>query len=96
MNTMNQPFELLSVTFVREYPSRSCLKTANSSARTLPTYVKGIFHYFDSIDPFMCPQLLDLPCSCGTFNDPVSSIGSVGSLVFNNLQTMSYCLQIKV
>ena len=36
-----------------------------------------MFHYFGF------PQPLDVPYACGTFKKPVSSIGSVGSLVDN-------------
>ena len=32
----------------------------------------------------MSPQPLDVPCACGTLKKPVSSIGSVGSLVVYN------------
>ena len=39
-----------------------------------------MFHYF-GFHFVTCPQPLDLPCACGTFKKPVSSIGSVGSLV---------------
>ena len=44
-----------------------------------------------------CPQPLDLPCAFGTFKKPVSSIGSVGSLVITtitNLTSNSNSVQI--
>ena len=39
-----------------------------------------IFHYF-GFHCVICSKPLDLPCACGTFNDPMLSIGSIGSLV---------------
>ena len=75
MNTVNRLYELFSVGYVRKRISVKnftlILKIANFCARSsqtkLPTNVKE--HY------------TSLPCACCAFNDPVSSIGSVGSLV---------------
>ena len=41
-----------------------------------------------------CSQPLDVPCACGTFKKPVSSIGSVGSLVFF-LEYLIFVLNIR-
>ena len=49
-----------------------------------------MFHYF-VFHYVTCPQPHDLPCACGTFKKPVSSIGSVGSLVdFISLSNKSF------
>ena len=45
-----------------------------------------MFHYF-GFHYVTCSQPLDVPCACGTFKKPASSIGSVaGSLVCKEKQ----------
>ena len=80
VDTINQLIELFSVALVREYPSRSSVWSWKQ--RTLPPkhcqliWKSMIFRYF-GFHCVTCPQPLDLPFSCGAFNDPLSSIGSV-------------------
>ena len=47
-----------------------------------------MFHYF-GFHYVTCPQPLDLPCACGTFKKPMSSIGSKGSLVLLSSQAFA-------
>ena len=49
-----------------------------------------MFHYF-GFHYVTYPQPLDVLCACGTFKKPVSSIGSVGSLVSKNLRGLVVC-----
>ena len=44
------------------------------------TWKNMMFHYF-GFHYVTCSQPLDMPCACGTFKKPMSSIGSVGYLV---------------
>ena len=57
------------------------LKIANSFAKTLPINVFNVKEHHLGFHRVTCPQPLNLPCACGTFRDPVSSTGSVGSVV---------------
>ena len=60
------------------------LKTAKVFCCQL-TWKNMMLHYF-GFHYVTCSQPLDLPCACRTFKKPMSSIGSVGSLVIYQIE----------
>ena len=61
------------------------LKTAIIFRQNLPTPMEEYDVSLFWLPLCDMPSPLDLPCACGTFKKPMSSVGSVGSLVLLNV-----------
>ena len=83
---MNRLFKLFQDAFVRNIRQETQFDSEESKLFCQNFANKFFYVKEHDISSFFLnrvifPQPLNLPCACGTFRDPVSSIGSVGSLV---------------